>query len=281
MCIRISISTTNMIENKTHSSFAGSCIPLCVSNNSYLLNSSCFVLLLKPDKKIYFFNSFLGNTLTFHSNEFFSHQCRKTSSMKKCSCLPSPECYIYFWRKQHQLVDPATIFSPNLLLSIVYLLHHPNPWLSLSHKQLIQTSLNFLRTSPLSNVLYHCRGLKLLHATCVCKLYTPMPLSLTWCQINYEYFFPKLIRTVFTRSFWPTRILPPALHRNLRKELLHYYFCFFTSQLFPQSNSACFVESIIPLKLLIPTLPTISLEINPSESFQSSDYKVFSKNVRQ
>lgn len=68
---------------------------------------------------------------------------------------------------------------------------------------------------------------------------------------------------------------------NLLKELLHYYFCFFTSQLFPQSNSTCFVESIIPLKLLIPTLPTTSLVINPKESFQSSDYKVFFKNVWQ
>lgn len=68
---------------------------------------------------------------------------------------------------------------------------------------------------------------------------------------------------------------------NLLKDLLHYYFCFFTSQLFPQSNSACFVESIIPLKLLMPTLPTISLVIKPTESFQSSDYKAFFKNVWQ
>ena len=68
---------------------------------------------------------------------------------------------------------------------------------------------------------------------------------------------------------------------NLLKDLLHYYFCFLTSQLFPQSNSACFVESIILLKLLMPTLPTISLVIKPTESFQSSDYKAFFKNVRQ
>ena len=45
-----------------------------------------------------------------------------------------------------------------------------------------------------------------------------------------------------------------------------YCFCFFTFQNFP-SISASFVEPIIPLKLLIPGLPTISLLIYPNRIF--------------
>lgn len=171
----------------------------------------------------------------------------------------------FFWRKQYQFLD-----IPCLVASACSSAQFTDPFtlsdqlLSLFHKQLIQPSLSFLSIPFLPNPPYHCRGLQHL------DMYS-FPKYIHLCLIYPTFVVSKSIRNTFYLN-----LLVLFLHVSLAsiqfcfcpsqvsflKSCYIHCFCFFTFPFFLQSTSSCLVKFIIPLKLFIPRLPTVSVEIN-------------------